>query len=623
MRSQRPAVAALVLGLLSASTLASQEPRPVPVPPRTPPGQDTTGPAAARIPSDTSVRDSAPAGTPSDSARLDSLRADSIRPMMPMLGPAPGPLPGQRRIVFDKDAIRFSGALTLGELLRLVPGVQMVRLGWFGLPELVVLAGQGAASLEVDWDGFPVDNLGLDSAGFDVGRFNLGMLSRVEIEVLPTVLRVHLVSEMTPVRRAFTEVAFSTGDVQTNAYRVRYLNRWASGLGLGVGFNYFGTAGPVYSQADIGELGLWLRGGWMTSDRVGLEYQFTSNGFDRERLESASGAVLPGVDVRRTDSFVRAFASSRPGGMGWRLDALLGTSTFSDTSGTLDAGVALASLVSGYRGERTTGEVAVRMRDDVRPLEADVRLGFSPVRVATVSGRARNTWITGGGTLGDADLGVELRPFGSIRAYGDARWRVLDDSVFTAVDSVQRVMDWNAGIGVGHRLGSLDLSFQRHGPFVAPVFGVAQTTIPVATSTAATTMTVAWTLRPTSFLTLSGWYRNPLEDALVAFEWPHHALNRLTFRSRFLPHFRRGAFDVMGQVELESWSRGIAGADASGNPIPVAGNSIWNVHVQVRLVGAIVYWTLRNPQLRRYQLIQGYDMPRSLQRFGIMWEFTN
>jgi hypothetical protein len=158
---------------------------------------------------------------------------------------------------------------------------------------------------------------------------------------------------------------------------------------------------------------------------------------------------------------------------------------------------------------------------------------------------------------------------------------------------------------------------------VAPVFGVVRPVVPVVSGAEAGTVTLSWSLRPVPWLTYSGWYRHPLNDAQVALELPHHALNQLTFRSRFLPHFRRGIFDVMGKVEVESWARGLVGYTAAGNPVEVAGNSIWNVHVQVRLVGAVVYWTLRNFQLRRWELIQGYPMPRSLQRFGIMWEFTN
>ncbi len=621
-----PRAAALVA--LLALPLAAQQPQPPrPVrPPPTLPGQDTTARAApprVRLPADTAAQDTTRRAAVPDSLAADSVPRDSVRPLVPTLGPPAGPLPAQRRIVFDKDAIRFSGALTLGELLRLVPGVQMVRLGWFGLPEYVVIAGQGAASIEIDVDGFRQDFLGADSSGYDLGRFPIGMYGRIEIEVLPTVLRVHLVTEMTAIRRPLTEVAFSTGDVQTNAYRVRYLNRWASGLGIGVGFTYFGTAGPVYSEADVGQLGLWLRGGWMTSDRAGLEYQFTLDGFERERLTTADGGTLPGVEVKRTDSFVRAFASSRPGGLGWRLDALLGTSSFADTGKTVDAAVTQAALISGYRGGRAAAELALRTRDDVRPLEAELRGSWSPFRAATVSAGARNTWITGGGALSEADLGAELRPLRFLRVHGDLRWRVLDDSVLTAVDTAQRVLDWSGGIGLVSGRWSLDVSYQWHGAFVAPVFGLVRPVVPTATGEEGGSVTLSWSLRPVPWLTYSGWYRNPVGDAQVALELPHHAINQLTFRSRFLPHFRRGIFDVMGKVELESWGRGVVGSDAAGNPVEVAGNSIWNVHVQFRLVGAVVYWTLRNVQLRRWEFLQGYPMPRSLQRFGIMWEFTN
>jgi len=588
------------------------------------PAQPAIRPAADTVAArDTTARAAGP-----DTTAQDTTRRDTVRVLMPTLGPPAGPLPSQRRYVFDKDAIRFSGALTLGEVLRLIPGVQMVRLGWFGLPELVMVAGQGAASLEVDVDGFRQDNLGLDSAGFDVSRFPIGMYSRIEVEVLPTVLRVHLVTEMTAIRRPLTEVSFSTGDVQTNAYRVRYLNRWGSGLGLGVGFTYFGTAGPVYSLADVGQVGLWLRGGWMTSDRVGLEYEFLMDGLDRQRLSTELGSTLAGVKVRRTDSFVRAFAASRPGGLGWRLDALLGTSTFTDTASGNDHAITQAALIGGYRGGRESAELSVRTRDDVRPLELELRGAWSPLRSLTLAAGGRNTWITGGGSLSDADAGLELRPLRSLRLHGDARWRVLQDSVFTgldtvAVDTLQHVLDWSAGIGTVSQRWSLDVSYQRHGAFVAPVFGVVDAVTPVAMTAPGNTVTLSWSLRPVPYLTWSGWYRHPVNSADVPFELPHHALNQLTFRSRFLPHFRRGVFDVMGKVELESWGRGIAGVDQAGNPVVVAGNSIWNLHLQFRLVGAVMYWTLRNLQLRHYEVLTGYPMPRSLQRFGIMWEFTN
>ena len=97
----------------------------------------------------------------------------------------------------------------------------------------------------------------------------------------------------------------------------------------------------------------------------------------------------------------------------------------------------------------------------------------------------------------------------------------------------------------------------------------------------------------------------------------------LVFRSAFLPHFRRGAFDVMARLEVEAWGDGVAGIDASGGTIPLPGAAIINGHVQFRLGSAILYWTMRNIDLVRYALVPGYEMARAQQRFGIVWEFVN
>jgi hypothetical protein len=185
------------------------------------------------------------------------------------------------------------------------------------------------------------------------------------------------------------------------------------------------------------------------------------------------------------------------------------------------------------------------------------------------------------------------------------------------------VVDWSGGLGFVSRVLTADVGVRRHGAFESPVHGALAGAIASMPSGDGTTLSVAYSIRPTSFLTLHGWYRDPIGGASAAYELPHHGLTMLTFRSRFMPHFRRGVFDVMGRLELESWSDGMAGLDTNGVAIAVPGSSVWSVHVQFRLVGAIIFWTWRNTQLRHYFLVPGFDMPRSLQRFGIMWEFTN
>ncbi len=576
--------------------------------------------SAQEVPADTTR-------PPADTTAADSLPADSLRPVLPVFGPPAGPLPQGRRIVLTQRDIRFTGALTLGELLRQVlPGAYLVRGGWFGQTETIALAGQAAGSLEIYWDGFQVDAVGADSLDQDLERYDLGFFRRIEIEVGPTAARVYLISDTPTVRRPRTEVSFSSGDVETNGYRVRYLNRWAGGFGLGLGVSFLGSNGPSYSRAKVSNLGLWAKATWMASDRLGIEWQGTRAMLERDRLEpSGTGAVLAALDGRRTDSFLRAFAATGSDGMGWRLDAVVGTTTWSDAvDTTLDTTAAQAILAISHRADRWSVEATGRLRDGDTPTDLLLRGAWSALRPVSVFAAARRRSLLTGGGLTDIEGGAELRPLNFLRLHGMLRARRLEDRVRIGADTAVTATDWSAGAGLTHRGRlDLDLSFASHDPFAATPFGRFRQSLPGATNAGATTITTAWTLRPYRWLTLTGWYRHPLETDLVGYEPPHHSLTRVVFRSGFLPHFRQGAFDVMGQVELEAWGTGARGLDGGGNTVELPGRSVFNVHIQFRLLDAVLYWTLRNPLLARYDVVPGFPMPRTLQRFGIVWEFTN
>ena len=114
-------------------------------------------------------------------------------PVFPAAVP-PGPLPRGARWTFDADSLVFSDVYTLSDLLAHLPGVYVVRGGWFGAPEIVVTGGHGPVGLEVFWDGVPYLPIGRDSVWLDPARIPLGPLERIEVQLLPTALRVVLVS---------------------------------------------------------------------------------------------------------------------------------------------------------------------------------------------------------------------------------------------------------------------------------------------------------------------------------------------------------------------------------------------------------------------------------------------
>jgi len=606
--------------LFAAAPLAAQVPeRPAPDSTRRAPAAADSAAAAARA--DSLAR----AGADSAQKALpDSLNPDSLRPVMPTLGPAPGPLPAANRYVFDADALRWSGAQTLGELLARIPGVYLVRAGWFGQAETVSYAGQGARSIELDWDGFVLDPIGADSAGFDTGRFDIGLLRRVEVEVLPTVLRVHLISDVQTVRRARTEASFATGDAATNSYRLRYLNRWRNGAGLSVGASFLGSEGPPPASASVSQLQLFGKLTWLVGDRTGIEVLFDAASISREALTRTLGGGTPvaGIDGHRNDLFVRAFTASRPDGMGLRLDAVLGSSSYGDTSRTSDSTAGQASLTAGYRAERWSVESWGRMRDGRDQADLGARAAWSPLRLLTLTGSAGRRTFLGSHSFREAALGAEFRPLDWVALHGDLRSRRLDDSLFTAADTAESPADWRAGIGITRRLFDLDVSFGHQGALTAPAFGWFRAQVPNAGAEATGTMELSWQLRLRPWLSLGGWVRNP-SSRRIPFDPPTHSITALTFRSAFLPKFRRNVFDLMFRLQMEGWGRGVAGFDSTGAAIPLPGHVIFDFHVQFRLVGALIYWTMRNTQREYYSSIPGFDMPRSLQRFGIRWEFAN
>jgi hypothetical protein len=152
--------------------------------------------------------------------------------------------------------------------------------------------------------------------------------------------------------------------------------------------------------------------------------------------------------------------------------------------------------------------------------------------------------------------------------------------------------------------------------------------VPAYPSFAVRTATVSLAFRPKAYITLSGWFREPLvkgtaELETSAYEPPHHARVWATFRSRLLPVLRRGAFDFTAEVAMEGWGRGAWGADAGGAPLLLKGATILDYRVELRLLNAALFWSIRNARGERYSVLPGLNMPVGNQTYGVRWEFTN
>ena len=621
--TRRAAGLLLAAALVGAGAAGAQNPPPA-SPAPAPRQADTARAANPAATSDTAHR----AGqSPADTVPPpDSLSPDTFRAQLPRLGAPPGPLPSEGRVVFDRDALWYSGSFTLGELLERVPGVFFVRAGWFGRPEVVHYAGQGASSIEVFWDGFALDPLGRDSAGIDVGQISLGLLQRVEVEVLPTQLRIYLFSDAQTVRRPRTETSFAAGDQGTNTYRIRYLNRWKDGTGLGVCVEFLGTAAGVVSGGHSNNLTLWGKGSWVPSSRFGVEYQAISTSVNRDpfQVNAPSGTpfTIDNPQSHRTDAFLRGYVATRDDGMGLRFDALAGSTSYTDALASLGRDELQGAAIIGYREAHWSGEFTTRVRDTSTPFEVELRAALSPFAALTMSGSVDERSHVAGRHSLDASLGAEFRPWRALAIHGAARVRDAVAAPAVVTDTAQRVTDVSAGVALTSRVADLDVSFTRHGGFAAPLYGVFDSLVPAYPSVPVRTVTASFAYRPTMYLTLSGWYRHPLDPLTSAYEPPHHSRLWATFRSRLLPILRRNAFDFTAEVAMEGWSRGALGADQAGAPLLLRGATVLDYRIEMRLVSAALFWTFRNARSERFSVIPGVDATQG-QRYGVRWEFTN
>jgi hypothetical protein len=618
-----PRAAGFLLAAAMFGAAAAGAQNPTPVSP-TPPPADTGRRAPAASPDTT--HSAGPARTDTVPPP-DSLSPDTFRAQLPRLGAPAGPLPAAGRIVFDHDALWFSGALTLGELLQQVPGVFLVRAGWFGRPEVVHYAGQGASSIELFWDGFALDPLGRDSAGMDVGQISLGLLQRVEVEVLPTTLRIYLFSDAQTVRRPRTETSFATGDASTNTYRIRYLNRWKDGAGLGVGVEYLGTAAGPASSGHSNNLTLWGKGSWVPSPRFGVEYQALSMSVNRDSftVKSSGGGqfAIGNPESHRTDAFLRGFAGTRDDGMGLRFDALAGSTTYTDSIASLARTEVQGAAIIGYRETRWSSELTTRVRDTATPFEVELRAAASPLAALTLSGSVdARSHVAGRHSL-DASVGAEFRLWPALAIHGAARMRNAVANPAVLADTAQRVTDVSTGVSLTSRAADLDVSFTRHGGYAAPLYGVFDSLVPAYPSLPVRTVTATFALRPTMYFSVSGWVRHPLDPLSSAYEPPYHSRLAATFRSRLLPILRRNAFDFTAEVAMEGWSHGALGADRTGAPILLPGSTVFDWRAEMRLVSAVLFWTVRNARGTQYSVIPGVPVTQAGQRYGVRWEFTN
>jgi len=567
-----------------------------------------------------------------DSTAVDSLSGiepasvpASVQPV-PEPAVAPGPLPPSTRYTFTRDSIRWMSGVTLADLLAEIPGVYVARTGFLGQPEYIIFAGRGAASLELYWDGLPLEPLGRDSVYHDPGRVNLSYVDRVDVLVLPSTLRVYLVSSSRASTTPRSALRVITGDFSTGEYAGVFQKRMPGGFGLNLAADFIGTDGASGSGRNDQTFDVWTRLEWLPSEKIGVSYQLRRQRHDRDAVGSQPDIAVASRIGARTDYLFTIHAGTRPDGLGLRAEAGLASSSW--TTDSLDVAVPDQRVKQGhfalrYMRPNWTVDLSGRLGDSRVTSGLSGRLGWVPIPGIVVAGDAR--WsrhdAKRSSLVGNGTVGLYGGPFSLV---GMVQYGSAVQAPSLVRDSAQNTLDRSVRAGFNSQplSGHVGIVWRdAYVPLAFPEIGVIST---FDTTRAATFLVADARLASSRALAVDGWYSSPLVGEPGNLQPPKHARVRVTYRSKFWRTFRSGAFDLKVQISAEFWSGGVGGYDASGNPVELPGATFWEGFIQFQLVDFVAFWDFRNMYNSKETYFPGLDYTRrAVQLYGVKWEFSN
>jgi len=187
--------------------------------------------------------------------------------VLPQISSGLGPSYGLGIWCWDRDSLLSTRAVTLAELVSLVPGVIALKGGDFGTPVTVMGFGAGGGRVRVMWDGF--EWVPLEGAVPDLSRIGLAGLDEVRVERHPGELLISLKTREPLAPEPASLVEVGTGDLGTNLLRGVFVHPNAFGGAFTFALDRLETRGPGLDAS--GSLsGFALRYAIVRGDRGGI-----------------------------------------------------------------------------------------------------------------------------------------------------------------------------------------------------------------------------------------------------------------------------------------------------------------------------------------------------------------
>jgi hypothetical protein len=546
-------------------------------------------------------------------------------PVLPRLG-IEGPQPALTRIVFTRDSIEWSHAITVSDLLTQVPGVYLWRGGYIGRPELVNYHGRGSASAEYYLDGLPYVPAGPDSLAVDPALFSISFLDRIEVERWAGQIRVYLFTLRHDRLAPRSRIAIARGDNDLARYEASLQRRFASGVGYAVAGDYIDSPTTTGTESEYSNAQVWLQGSYIKSPRFGVQYQLIRSAPNRRPFVidtiGVADTIGLGYKAKRTDAQIRVSLAGRTAveGLGPRIDLIYNRSAW--TGGGLDQQIDQLGGYLTYRAPRLSLVGSAFHRTRWTPLDARANLGWNPIGPFTVSAELVHQHHFGGRSSNYADVAAGIQLARGIAITGTARVGQVVAAPAIVADTAQDVRDFQGTLGFQRARFGFQVAYERTSGFAPFPYADYRPITSIGPAPETDWITASARIAPLQWLTLEGWYSDPRNLSPEGVP-PTHSLVAGTIRSKFLRQFPSGIFDLKLRLSMETWGDGTIGRDGLGTPIALKGATFFRSLVQIQIDRFIIYWERGNLTSTKLPYVPGFQLPGLGYSVGVRWEFLN
>jgi hypothetical protein len=524
-----------------------------------------------------------------------------------------------------------SGALTVADLLDRVPGLTGFRTGWLPSPKFFALNGD-MDRVRIFYDGIEMDNLDPKSAPLlDLTTIEIWTLENVAVERFANEIQVHLRSWRVERTEPYTRTDVLTGDEDTNIYRGFYGKRFGNGVGMQLAGQQFSTraarlGGSGDALSFMGRFGiarrLWSLDAFAVRRGASRSLQPT--------FSTTDGLSIPQFDGTHNLYYIRA-AVGNPAGGPWaqliashmrfadRSDPVTPAEAFQQrlVADTTDTTVTRFQYVASAGIAR--GPLRISLTERARAFESElyhapaVRLEVAgPIGLISLHGetdqftRANRANVVG-----------RLTPIPYVAVAGAISISEPYDSV-----AVNAPPGWtSARVEAGIRL----INPWLIGGFITR--DTATLVGPMLIDTAYKAVGIG--RRQGFYAGLRGKLFKDINVDVVGMRWDsagfyqprYQSRSEINITTRWLSRFPSGTFGLKAAFVHDYRSR-VTFPTGTGFRRTVESHVMSGL-LEIRILRGVASYQVRNIAGLNHQLVPDFFMPRTINVYGIRWDFWN